>query len=557
MSKKYIVAAKKGKMLVRLGAAAVAGFDVDDIVEYEGEKYVVLDFTDEVIEQFAEFDMFPPHPVQFYYDWPHPDHWEKVDVHQKITTAFMLRYYKAHVHNEMGTGKTASALWAADWLMHKGKVRKVLIVTTLSTIHDVWGRHILEMFEGRRTFTVLTGSRQRRRRLWALNDTDFYIINHDGLKVICDKIEGDKSHRKPKIVMRPAPEFETLVREIDMVIFDEASVLRNSTTNMYRAAETICAGKRLYLLTGTPSPKAPTDLWAQCRLVRPELVPKYFSHFRNLTMLKAGPFKWVPRKDWQEIVAPMMKPAIRFSLEECVDLPPVTHEFRKVDLNKEQKKAVKDVMSGLLMLSDDELAKVSGRNAAAKRAKVLQIYQGAVYDDEGNVWEFDFGPRYRELKIIKDETDGPLIVLPTYRHVSTLLYEKLKEDGFRVAEVNGDTSKGDRARIFRQFEAGEIDILVAYPDVIAHGLTLTRSNVIVWWGPYDDGEFYEQLNHRIRRKGQTRAQKIIHLYGSAFERRVYENTINKVEQQADFLDMVKQRKYNAFIEYEVKHNGRR
>jgi hypothetical protein len=92
-------------------------------------------------------------------------------------------------------------------------------------------------------------------------------------------------------------------------------------------------------LTGTPTPNAPTDAWAQCKLISPTRVPKYWGAFRDQVMKQQGPFKWVPRDSALEITKQAMQPSIRFSREDCIDLPPTMYQTREVALTHEQKNA--------------------------------------------------------------------------------------------------------------------------------------------------------------------------------------------------------------------------
>src|SRR5208282_440994 len=189
-------------------------------------------------------------------------------------------------------------------------------VAPLSTLSLVWADEIFLTLM-HRTCAVLHGSAQRRLELLE-SDFDFYIINHDGLGIITKYIQ-ERS-------------------DINLVIVDESAEYRNSSTDMYEDLVDSVGHRRLWLLTGTPCPRSPTDAWAQARLVDKSKVPKYFSQWKRETMMQVSTFKWIPRGDGYTKAYDVMQPAIRHAKKDCLDLPPVTYEKRQVELTAEQKK---------------------------------------------------------------------------------------------------------------------------------------------------------------------------------------------------------------------------
>ena len=163
-------------------------------------------------------------------------------------------------------------------LMEQSKVSRALILSPLSTLERVWKNDIFDVLMHRKA-VVVHGSRIK--RMEALNmDVDFYILNHDGLGIqeITDHIR-----RRP---------------DIDLVIVDEASMFRNHDTKKYKALRNMLRDDmRLWLLTGTPCPNAPTDAWALTRLISPSRVPQFFGAFKRMTMAQVTQFKWSPRPD--------------------------------------------------------------------------------------------------------------------------------------------------------------------------------------------------------------------------------------------------------------------
>ena len=130
-------------------------------------------------------------------------------------------------------------------------------------------------------------------------------------------------------------------------------------------------------MTGTPTPNAPTDAWAQCKMLVPEKVPPYFNRFKMQVMRQLSQFTWIPKPGATEVVKEIMQPSVRFTRDECIDLPPIMYETRLVDLTKEQAKAYKEMMIKLQTQADD--GDITAVNEAVKMGKLIQIACGVVY----------------------------------------------------------------------------------------------------------------------------------------------------------------------------------
>jgi hypothetical protein len=151
------------------------------------------------------------------------------------------------------------------------------------------------------------------------NEFDFYIVNHEGLDIIDEHLTGRS--------------------DIDLVIVDECAEYRNSSTTKYEVLANAIGKRRLWMVTGTPCPKAPTDAWAQARLVNKNRVPLYASQWKKETMLQVSTHRWIPRAGSYERAYEVLQPAIRFRKKDCLDLPPLLWEKPQVELSKAQLKA--------------------------------------------------------------------------------------------------------------------------------------------------------------------------------------------------------------------------
>jgi SNF2 family DNA or RNA helicase len=179
-------------------------------------------------------------------------------------------------------------------------------------------------------------------------------------------------------------------------------------------------------------------------------------------------------------------------------------------------------------------------NEGAKIMKLLQIATGAVYTSEKDVVDLKPTPKLNELVDLIYETNKKCIVFTPFVHSIDMLYKFLKQK-FKIAKVHGGTSANKRNEIFTHFQKGDLEVLLAHPQCMAHGVTLTAASNIIWFAPIDNYEIYEQANARVRRAGQTQHQNIIHLQCSKIEQRVYDRLKSKEKTQGVLLELLNQR----------------
>jgi SNF2 family DNA or RNA helicase len=482
---------------------------------FNNQQLVVTPHTILASRKLRMLGIKVPSPILHYYDWcggftPYE--------HQKMTSAFLTMHNKALVLNEIGTGKTQSALWACDYLMSIGCIKKVLIISPLSTLERVWGDSIFMGFPHRQAVT-LHGTSSRRLKLLKTN-ADFFIINHDGFSIISEEIKG----------------------MFDLVIIDEAAVLRNPSTNRFRVVRKYLSkypDTKLWMMTGTPTPNDPTDAWALAKLVESPYVSKTYTAFREAVMLKIGQWKWVPRPESIEIVKHVLYPAVRYSRDECLDLPDTVFQTRKIPLTAEQK----DHHDKMLKHYVTELAQegtITAVNEAVKLQKLVQISCGVVYGDDSQHIELDCSPRVNLVKEVIEEVGGKVIVFVPLTGTLKML-EKVLSKQWSVGVVNGEVSASKRNTIFHNFQhTKDPHVLVAHPATMAHGLTLTSASTIIWYGPVTSNEQYVQANGRIERIGKKHVSNIIHIEATDLEHKMFERLKNKQKLQGLLLDLIKE-----------------
>ena len=461
-----------------------------------------------------------PAPIVNHYDWP-ADTFRT----QKITAAMLSMHHRAYVLSEMGTGKTRSALHAMNWLMLEGEIEAALVVAPLSTLSQTWDREIFQYFPHLST-AVLHGSKAKRLKLLH-EQHHIYIINPDGVEVIL-----------PELIQ---------YKRIQCVLLDELAQYRNSQTNQWKSLKAMIED-RLFVwgMTGAPTPNEPADAYGQIKLLTPTRVPKYYKHFKELTMRSVSQFRWVPRPNANDIVYASMQPAVRFLRRECIELPETSYQTREVSMDPEQKR----VYDGLVAKSHHAFlaGEVTALNEGVLLSKLLQVSAGWVYTTTKAVVRVGDDTRLRSLQEVLDEAGGSVLVFCEFVHVATAVDKWLRAAGYSCALIHGQVGIAERNRIFSGFQDGTgPKIIVAQPRCMSHGLTLTAANTIVWFTPTASLETYEQANARITRPGQTDKTLVVHLCGTPVERKVYTRLQNKAKTQGTLLEMFESMQGQVFI----------
>ena len=234
-----------------------------------------------------------------------------------------------------------------------------------------------------------------------------------------------------------------------------------------------------------------------------------------------------------------MQPAIRFSKEDCLDLPEVMYQTREVPLTPVVQRYYKSLKEQFLIEAAGE--QISTVNAAANLSKLLQISGGAVYTDKKEVVEFDIRPRLSALDEVLDQTEHKVLVFVPFRHTIEVVGRHLNKQGISTEIINGSVSANDRARIITQFQSlDDPRVLIIQPQSASHGVTLTRADTIVFWSPVISVETYLQCIARIDRYGQKNKMTVVHIQGSDVEKKMYAMLQGKVDLHTKLVDLYRE-----------------
>ena len=469
------------------------------------------------LQRLAASSISVPGPLDLGYDWPRDLSLVPNPFHaQRVMANFLALHPRSINLSEMRTGKTLAALWAADFVMRdfeaKGERVRALIVAPLRTLRRTWGNAVFHHFLGRRTCVVLHGDANKRDRLLADQDVDFYIINHDGLGV------GAQVARKVTLTGMARSLFER--SDIKIAIIDEASAYGDSTTRRSRIARTLIQDRQYFWpLTGTPNAQGPLKAYGISKLLNNAFGESYTS-YKQRVMMQVSQFKWVPRAGAAQEVVKLLQPAVRFRQDEVFDAPDCIISQEEAPLSIAQKKAYKK-MKDELVLEQANGKRITAVNEGVLRWKLIQIACGAVYDSDHEVHELDIKPRLEVMKELIEEAPRKIIIFAPLTSVLNLLHKELSKD-YSCVLVNGEVPNKEADARVAQFQEGrEPRILIAHPGPIARGLDFTAAATIIWYAPTDKTEDYIQANQRINGPKQTHKRAIIQISGSPIEQEIY------------------------------------
>jgi SNF2 family DNA or RNA helicase len=453
-----------------------------------------------------------PAPMLTQYDWPGSS--QPFDVQRK-TCALLSTVRRGYVLNGMGTGKTKAALWAWDYLNKNNLAGKLLVVAPLSTLNFTWMKECFETLPHRKAM-VLHGSKQKRLGHLSSN-ADIFIINHDGTGVIVDALKERT--------------------DIDTLVLDELAVYRNGTANRTKVIRSLAKQmKWVWGMTGSPTPNEPTDAWAQASIITPSTVPKYFRRFRDELMLKVNQFRYVPKPDAVEKAHAALQPSVRYTLDDIIELPAVVHRTVDIEMGVKQKKVYESMRDNAFAAIANK--EITAMNAGAVLSKLLQISTGWVYTRDKGVVALDNDKRLDALVDALEATDHKVIVFAPFVHSLEGIAKRLRDEHIDVATISGATPKAERDDTFRKFQStSSIRVLVAHPQCMAHGITLTAADTIIWFAPTTSLEIFEQANARIRRVGQKHKQLILMFQSTEAEKKMYARLRAKQKVQNLLLDM--------------------
>ncbi|RIY31546.1 hypothetical protein CJP74_07005 [Psittacicella melopsittaci] len=515
---------------------------VHQIPEDKTGYIVEVDWNFENAQKLADLNATTLSPIvkKGEYDWPG----ELTPFeHQYKISAFLSVHKNCFCLADMGTGKTLATLHAVNYLYKIGQIKKVLIVSPLSVMRDAW-QSTLQAMDCDLTSQILYASTKKRRiELITETDAQIHIINPDGVEVVLPQL---------------------LEQNYDLVVIDELTTYKTHTTARWKNLQKITK-KASYVwgITGTPVPNSPLEAYGQVLMVCPQnLTGITYSHFKgvmtlnlNLRFLNSASdniddFKSVEMS--LDLVYNYFNPAIRIKKEDCLDLPDLVNTYSKCELSNEQKSMIKQLREYEYVRLRNG-ASITPANGAAIVGKIIQACCGAVYDNSKEIITLDNKTRVQEaIRLIEiaraertEKNKGKTLIFVPYKSTLDILYDELSTK-FKVAKINSDVREKERADIFNKLQnTDDLDVLLAIPTTMSHGITATSASLIIWFAPIHSCETYIQACNRINRAGQTQKMTIAHLYGHELEYKIYKSLEAKQFNLKELLNL-----YNEFLKGE-------
>lgn len=386
---------------------------------------------------------------------------------------------------DMGLGKSIITLTAIVELMYDYfEVSKVLIIAPLRVARDTWSKECekWEHLKGVRISKILGTEKERRSAV--IRKADIYIINRENVEWFCENYKFD----------------------FDMVVIDELSSFKSHQSKRFKALRKVRPNvKRIVGLTGTPAPNSLMDLWSQINLLdMGERLGRFIGGYRERYFTpdkrsREVVFSYKPRDGAEEAIYKKisdicisMKAFDYLNMPECI--------FNKVEVQMDEKEeSLYKKLESEMLLSFDE-GDIDAVNAAALSNKLLQMANGAVYDENGKVKAI----HDKKLDVLEDLIEGangkPVLVFYGYKHDKDRIVKR-----FKAEEIN--TSED-----ITRWNNGEIKVAIVHPASAGHGLNLQAGgSTAIWFGLNWSLELYQQANARLWRQGQKDTVVIHHI----------------------------------------------
>lgn len=333
------------------------------------------------------------------------------------------------------------------------------------------------------------------KRIRALNTpSDLYIINRENVVWLVD-------------YYRNAWPF-------DMVVVDESSSFKSHSAKRFKALASVGSYiDRLVELTGTPSPNGLDDLWAQVFLLDGgERLGKRYTQFRERYFQpdKRGADGMVYSYEVKpgsegSILERISDICISMKAEDYLQLPDITYHEIPVELDSKASKAYYEMEREMVLALPEDEEEISVTSAAALSNKLLQLANGAVYDEDHSVHEVHNCKIEAFMELIESLQGKPALVFYNFQHDRTRILKALEKTGLRIRELKTTQDEDD-------WNARKIDILLTHPASSAYGLNLQQGgNHVIWFGLTWNYELYTQANKRLHRQGQEEKVIIHHL----------------------------------------------
>ena len=444
---------------------------------------------------------------------------QQLHSYQKEMVMHQLQHNDSMLWAQMGLGKTIVTLTSIVDRMRAGQVKKTLIFGPLRVIQAVWSRESKKWEHTKHLrFSVLHGTKDKRNRA-LFSDADIYLCNYENMNWLAEQLDHYYLSQG-----KPIP--------FDMVVYDEVSKLKNSTTKRMKGGTRdrqdkwgtehkikITGWKKMVDqfkfrtgLTGTPSSNGYMDLHGQYLAVDGgERLGEFITHFKDsyFTSDHMG-WKYTPSDVGKQIIEQKISDiTIKMDSVDYLDMPACKITNLLVDLPLKARKAYEDVEKQLFTALDNG-TEIEVFSKSAVSNKCLQFCNGSPYENsESDKFEALHDAKLDALEDILEEAGGkPVLCSYSFKADAERIMQKFK----KYKPVNMTAARSaDTEMIINKWNDGHIKLMIGHPASMGHGVDGLQDtgSIVVWFGCNWSLELYEQMNARINRQGQTKPVSII------------------------------------------------
>lgn len=418
----------------------------------------------------------------------------KPHAYQQYCMEKILDVKKLGLFLDMGLGKTITTLTAIRELKYnRFAVRKVLVIAPKKVAEGTWSKE-KDKWDHTSLLRVSLVLGSECKRIKALNTpADIFVINRENVVWLVEHYRNDWP--------------------FDMVVVDESSSFKNHKAKRFKALASISHKiDRLIELTGTPSPNSLGDLWAQVYLLdNGERLGKRYAQFRERYFDPGDRgrnmiYNYTPKIGTEDsILQKISDICVSMKSEDYLQLPDMTIHEIPVMLDTKAVKAYQDLERKMVLELSESEEDISVTSAAALSNKLLQLANGAVYDENHNVHEVHECKIEAFMELIEALQGKPTLVFYNFQHDRDRILQALQKSKLKVQLLKGPAEEDD-------WNNHKIDVLLAHPASCAYGLNLQNGgNHVIWFGLTWNYELYSQANKRLHRQGQTEKVIIHHL----------------------------------------------
>jgi len=430
--------------------------------------------------------------------------------HQKTSVAVARGLPFFADFSEPGTGKTLVQIE----LMLERDEWPVLVVCPKSITHAVWRQQLLGTgyFRPPNVHVLEGGSEKVSRQLRTLPSAGrrVVIINYEMVPRVID---------------------ELLEVPWAAVVLDESTRIKNPNAKRSKAVMRLRDHVSWRaIMTGTPAPNGLLDIFNQVRFLDPRLFGESWYAFRQRYMEQKpwDAFNWYPRPGAFQVIRTRLAPfSVAHKKRECVDLPPLVHEERLVDMTAAQARAYRQMRDELLLELEEQT--IVAPFTITKLMKLRQLANGFAYDTStGEALHVGSNKPAELLDLLDELDDEQVIVFTHFQHTGRLLHDIFQQKDVKHVWVTADTK--DKQAEVKKFESGDVRVLLANTAIMAHGWNLQFCSNVVFYEHDFALENYEQAVQRIERIGQRNKMTVYHLLtAGTLEPKILERLQKKID----------------------------